>query len=144
MIDLVKIVVLKGGIQLISCVKNMEIGGDNPDNPDDKVRVIGYYLHSPCVIETYKTDSGDLDASMHPWIPATKDRIVPITAEQVVTIVKPVDVMSKMYMEKILEPSLLAHQEEERKEEIPSSSLGIVTQAGNRLASKEEDKKENA
>tara|TARA_B100001094_G_scaffold30831_1_gene25659 strand:+ start:240 stop:614 length:375 start_codon:yes stop_codon:yes gene_type:complete len=119
------------------------------DDPDASSRTIGYYLHSPCVIETYKTDSGDLDASMQPWIPATKDRVVPITAEQVITIVNPVDIMSKMYMEKILEPSILAHQEEEKKEEekkeeMPSSSLGIVTQAANRLASKEEDKKENA
>ena len=126
MLELIKIVVLKGGLQLICCLKNMEITGDDPE---DKPRVIGYYLHSPCIVETSKTETGELDASMQPWIPSTKDRVIPITAEQVITIVNPVDVMSEMYMKNILEPSLLAgeKEQEEKSGKIPNDQHNGIT-----------------
>ena len=141
MLELIKIVVLKGGIQLISCVRNMEITGDDPD---DQPRVIGYYLHSPCIVETSKTKDGDLDASMQPWIPSTKDRVIPITAEQVITIVEPVDVMSEMYMKNILEPSLIAGEAEqnEKAKRIPTekhTGISAVTEAALRMLESESE-----
>lgn len=144
MLELIKIVVLKGGIQLISCVRNMEICGDDPD---DQARVIGYYLHSPCIVETSKTKDGDLDASMQPWIPSTKDRVIPITAEQVITIVEPVDVMSEMYMKNILEPSLLAgeKEQEEKAKRIPTekhNGISAVTEAAQRMMFESEGSEE--
>jgi len=103
---IVKIVVLRENAQLICGLQLMETGeGDNK-------KTIGYYLHSPCILSTSKTDDGNLDATMYPWIPGSKDRIVPIAANQVATIVEPIDQLVEMYVKNILEPTMRKMEEE--------------------------------
>tara|TARA_B100001996_G_C18440762_1_gene508330 strand:+ start:170 stop:706 length:537 start_codon:yes stop_codon:yes gene_type:complete len=102
---IVKIVVLRENAQLICGLQIMESG-----EGDDK-KTIGYYLHSPCILSTSKTDEGNLDATMYPWIPGSKDRIVPIAANQVATIVDPIDQLVEMYVKNILEPTMRKMEE---------------------------------
>ena len=79
--ELIRIVMMKNGEQLICCLKSMEVGeGDN-------LKVVGYYLHSPCTLFTDKTEDNKLNASMMPWIPATKERLVPVSLSSVITVV---------------------------------------------------------
>mgnify|MGYP001437194269 CR=1 FL=1 len=103
---IVKIVVLRDTTQLIAGLQLMETGED-----DDK-KTIGYYLHSPCILSTTKADDGNLDATMYPWIPGSKDRIVPIAANQVTTIVEPLDQLVEMYVKNILEPTIRKMEKE--------------------------------
>tara|TARA_B100001250_G_C19669246_1_gene730709 strand:+ start:311 stop:844 length:534 start_codon:yes stop_codon:yes gene_type:complete len=112
--QITKIVVLKDSTQLITGLQLMEVG-----EGDDK-KTIGYYLHSPCVLITTRTDDGSIDASMFPWIPGSKDRIVPIPASQVTTIVEPLSNLVEMYVQNILVPSI---KEREREN---SNSTGLI------------------
>ena len=104
--QITRIVVLKDSTQLITGLQLMEVG-----EGDDK-KTIGYYLHSPCVLITTRTDEGSIDASMFPWIPGSKDRIVPVPANQVTTIVEPLSNLVEMYVQNILVPAIKANEKE--------------------------------
>ena len=98
--QIIRIVILSSQVQLICGLQLMETG-----DGDDK-RTIGYYLHTPCVLTTSRADDGSVDASMSPWIPGSKDRVVPIALSQVTTIVEPLDNLTEMYVQNILVPTI--------------------------------------
>jgi hypothetical protein len=118
--QITKIVILKDSTQLITGLQLMEVG-----EGDDK-KTIGYYLHSPCILTTTRTDDGSIDATMFPWIPGSKDRIVPIPAGHVTTIVEPLSNLVEMYVQNILVPSI----KEREMEGINSSGLTDSDNAG--------------
>lgn len=102
----IKIVLLKSGEDIISDVKEMVVGEE--DNP----RVIGYFLHKPCVVKmTPPTNVGETDGdnqktsfrvTLFPWMPLTKDETIPVSSDWVVTIVNPTDKLKDMYLEDVI------------------------------------------
>lgn len=99
----VKLVLLKSGEGLISQVQEMLV--------EDKV--VGYFLKRPCLAKISNQDISEEDADkkvdiqkfkvkLYPWIPLTKDEVIPVPADWVVTIVTPFDDLDKMYKEQVL------------------------------------------
>tara|TARA_B100000287_G_scaffold118891_1_gene110784 strand:- start:1004 stop:1477 length:474 start_codon:yes stop_codon:yes gene_type:complete len=102
--QIIRIVVLTSQVQIICGLQIMETG------EDDNKKTIGYYLHTPCVLTTSRADDGSVDASMSPWIPGSKDRVVPISLNQVTTIVEPLENLADMYVQNILVPTIQARE----------------------------------
>ena len=99
----VKLIVLKSGEDIIADMSEMVVG-----EGDDK-KVIGYFLNRACGIslsnEILKTDDADTDSyklKLFPWCPLTKDDIIPLNTDWVVTIVEPIDKFKHMYENKVL------------------------------------------
>ena len=98
--QIIRIVILSSTVQIICGLQPMEVGeGDNK-------KTIGYYLHTPCVLTTSRADDGSVDASMTPWIPGSKDRVVPVALGQVTTVVEPLHNLTEMYVQNILVPTI--------------------------------------
>jgi hypothetical protein len=102
----VKLLLLKSGEDIISDIQEMVT-----EDPDGKQRVIGYFLKKPCVVKLQDTNlsieqnnrkDNSYNVTMYPWIPLTKDKIIPLTAEWVITMVNPAEQVQKMYEEDIL------------------------------------------
>jgi hypothetical protein len=103
----VKLLLLKSGEDIISDIQEMVT--EDPDN--GQKRVIGYFLKKPCVVklrdasiisdENTKVES-KYNVTMYPWIPLSSDKVIPLTAEWVITIVNPAEQVKKMYEEDIL------------------------------------------
>ena len=99
----VKLIVLKSGEDIIADVTEMVVGeGENK-------KVVGYFLNRACGIslsnEILKTDDADTDSyklKLFPWCPLTKDDIIPLNTDWVVTIVEPIDKLKQMYEKKVL------------------------------------------
>jgi len=103
----VKLLLLKSGEDIIADIQEMVV--DDPNS--EQKRVVGYFLRKPCVV---KLKDASLAASqntkkenaynvtMYPWIPLSKDKIIPLTTEWVITMVNPADQVKKMYEEDIL------------------------------------------
>ena len=90
----VKVVLLKSGEQIIADIKEMV--------SEDKV--LGYFLERPYVVHLRnpelvinKDSPIQLEISLFNWIPLSKDPIVPIPTDWVVTIVEPVKKLNDMY-----------------------------------------------
>ena len=99
----VKLIVLKSGEDIIADMKEMVVG-----EGDDK-KVIGYFLNRACGVslsnEILKSDDVDTDSyklKLFPWCPLTKDDIIPINTDWVVTIVEPIDKLKQMYEKEVL------------------------------------------
>ena len=95
----VKVALLKSGEEVISDITEMQV----------ESRVLGYNLRLPYivnfsnpVVENGKTTA---DIQFTPWMPVSKDKIIPIPADWVVTIVEPIDKVMTMYITNILEKS---------------------------------------
>jgi len=102
----VKLMLLKSGEDLISDIQEMVVGDE--ENP----RVIGYFLTKPCIVKmrnpntlTENTDGvqkSGFQVSLYPWMPLSKDEVIPLTTDWVVTIVTPTDKLTDMYMEDVI------------------------------------------
>jgi hypothetical protein len=102
----VKLLLLKSGEDLISDIQEMVVGDE--ENP----RVIGYFLTKPCIVKMRNpnmlTENIDgiqksgFQVSLYPWMPLSKDEVIPLTTEWVVTIVTPTDKLADMYMEDVI------------------------------------------
>ena len=101
----IKFIVLKSGEQLISDIKEMAVG------EEDDQKVVGYFLHRPCIIkmknpgvidqEKGKTKAG-FEVTLIPWLSLTRDEVIPIPSDWLVTLVEPVPQLTKMYTEDVL------------------------------------------
>jgi len=106
----IKLLLLKSGEDIISDIQEMVVG--DPENPENEhKKVIGYLLRKPCVVklrngslamENENEKANSYSVTMHPWIPLTKDKVIPLTTEWVITIVNPDDQVLKMYEEDVL------------------------------------------
>ena len=101
----IKLMLLKSGEDVIADVSEMVMGED-----DDK-RVIGYHLNKPCVIKMYnptsqnpegKAQKAGYDVTLFPWIHLSKDEVIPIPADWLITMVEPVFKLKEMYTEDIV------------------------------------------
>tara|TARA_B100001175_G_scaffold174158_1_gene147889 strand:+ start:271 stop:639 length:369 start_codon:yes stop_codon:yes gene_type:complete len=100
----IKLLLLKSGEDIVSNVEEMVVGEENSkENPR---RVIGYYLNRPCVVKLFKDAQEDkekgMQVSIYPWMPLAKDQRIPVIADWVVTMVDPVESLTKMYNEDIV------------------------------------------
>ena len=99
----VKLAILKSGEDIIADIKEMVVG-----EGDDR-KVVGYFLTRACGIslsnEILKSDDADTDSyklKLFPWCPLTKDDVIPLAADWVVTIVEPIDKLREMYETQVL------------------------------------------
>jgi|SRR6056300_252817 len=107
----VKLVVLKSGEDVVAGLQEMIV----------KDSVVGYFLKYPCRVNLFgeKSDSNGntntpFQIQLTPWLPLSKDEVIPIPTDWVVTIVEPVDKLLDMYQK-----GVDAH--EERKSKIAGS-----------------------
>ena len=102
----IKLLLLKSGEDLIADVAEMNVGDE--ENP----RVVGYYLKKPCAVklkegpQVLTEDSAvknKYSIKIYPWMPLSKDEVVPIPADWVVTITNPVEQVETMYIKEVVE-----------------------------------------
>ena len=92
----VKLALLKSGEDIIADIQEMVI----------EEKVVGYIFNKPCHIkmklkeEDEKSDS--VKIRLVPWILLSKDTKIPVSLDWVITLVEPIDQLSKMYQEDIL------------------------------------------
>jgi hypothetical protein len=103
----IKLLLLKSGEDIISDIKEMVVGED-----EDR-RVVGYFLNKPCLVKmrdpnllteevTEEQKKASYQVSLYPWMPLSKDQMIPVAADWVVTIVEPIVKLSEMYVEDVL------------------------------------------
>ena len=101
----IKLLVLKSGEDVVADVQEMVV----------EEKVVGYFLNKPCVVKMsnytpIQDDETDeqkqknaYQIRFYPWVPLAKEPVIPLTTEWVVTMVDPIDKLTKLYMEDILE-----------------------------------------
>ena len=101
----IKLLILKSGEDLIADVQEMVV----------KENVVGYFLNKPCVVKmrdhkevddeevTEEKQKSQFQVKFYPWIPLAKESVIPLTLEWVVTMVEPVDNLTKMFKEQVLD-----------------------------------------
>tara|TARA_B100000287_G_scaffold263968_1_gene248411 strand:+ start:252 stop:620 length:369 start_codon:yes stop_codon:yes gene_type:complete len=101
----VKLMLLKSGEDVIADVTEMIMG------EGEERRVIGYRLDRPCVIKmrnpNLQSEEGNskkagFEVSLFPWLPLSKDEVIPIPADWLITLVEPVEKLKEMYQEDIV------------------------------------------
>ena len=104
----VKLAILKSGEDIVADIKEMLVG------EGDDAKVVGYFLTKPCTIRmrdhqevvdeevTEEKQKSQFQVKFYPWIPLAKDPIIPLTTEWVVTMVEPVDNLTKMFKDQVL------------------------------------------
>jgi len=91
----IKVLVLKSGEDVIADVQEMM------SSPD---QVIGYVLNKPCVVKLQaKETNTDVSVRMHPWMPIAREKMIPVSADWVVTMVTPVEKILEMYQKQVLD-----------------------------------------
>ena len=100
----IKLLVLKSGEDIVADVQEMVI----------EERVIGYFLTKPCVVKMRdhtpihdeETDENSqknaYSIRFYPWVPLAKEPVIPLTMDWVVTMVEPIEKLTKLYEEQIL------------------------------------------
>ena len=92
----IKVLVLKSGEDVIADIQEM-MSSDN--------QVMGYFLTKPCVVKIQAKDmsaQSEVSVRMHPWMPIAREKMIPINADWVVTMVTPVEKIQEMYETKVL------------------------------------------
>jgi hypothetical protein len=104
----IKLLLLKSGEDIISDIQEMV----SEDSETLQKRVFGYFLSKPCIIkirdsqvlteETEVTQKSAFQVSLYPWMPLSSDKVIPVPADWVVTIVEPKDKLKEMYIEDVI------------------------------------------
>ena len=92
----IKVLVLKSGEDVIAGVSEMM-------SPTEQV--MGYFLDHPCVVKLQaKGDMTDSEVSvrMHPWMPIAREKMIPVAADWVVTMITPIEKIQEMYENQVL------------------------------------------
>ena len=91
----IKVLVLKSGEDVIADVQEM-MSSEN--------QVMGYFLNKPCVVKLKaKETNSDVSVRMHPWMPIAREKMIPVSADWVVTMVTPVEKILEMYQKQVLD-----------------------------------------
>ena len=99
----IKITVLKSGEQIISDMKELTAEGQEHaqayllDNPHT------YEINEKRFITEEEKEEGDygIDVSLLPWIILSKDKQMIIPTDSVLTVVEPIDAVTKLYLDKM-------------------------------------------
>ncbi len=101
----IKLMLLKSGEDIIADVAEMAMG------EEENKRVVGYFLKQPCVVkmrnpnlteEDGNNKKAGFEVSLFPWMPLSKEKTIPITAEWVITMVEPITTLKEMYTEDVV------------------------------------------
>ncbi len=101
----IKLMLLKSGEDIIADVAEMAMG------EEENKRVVGYFLKQPCVVkmrnpnlleEDGNNKKSGFEVSLFPWMPLSKEKTIPITAEWVITMVEPITTLKEMYTEDVV------------------------------------------
>jgi len=94
----VKLLLLKSGEDVIADVKEMCVGDE------EKPTVVGYFLRYPCRVKLVGQDTDHKGDKQHPfrmqltpWMPLSKDEMIPVVADWVVTATEPIDELKEAY-----------------------------------------------
>ena len=94
----VKLLLLKSGEDVIADVKEMCVGDE------EKPTVVGYFLRYPCrvtLVGQESTHEGNksqrFKPQLTPWMPLSKDEMIPVVADWVVTVTEPIDELKKAF-----------------------------------------------
>ena len=100
----IKLVLLKSGEDVIADITEMVAG--------EEKRVVGYFLGKPYVVKMKDPRTSSVseegpqktgfEVSLFPWMPLSKEKVIPITAEWVITMVDPIVKLNDMYVEDIV------------------------------------------
>ena len=91
----IKVLVLKSGEDVIADVQEM-MSSEN--------QVMGYFLTKPCVVKIQASETNtDVSVRMHPWMPIAREKMIPVSADWVVTMVTPVEKILEMYQKQVLD-----------------------------------------
>ena len=91
----IKVLVLKSGEDVIADVQEMMSSSD---------QVIGYFLTKPCVVKIQASETNtDVSVRMHPWMPIAREKMIPVSADWVVSMVTPVEKILEMYQKQVLD-----------------------------------------
>ena len=102
----VKLVMLKSGEDIITDLQEIK----------SEDEVIGYYFDNPKIVKMYQPKEPTLlsedgankeyesrfNVRFYPWIPLSKDRKIPCSADWVITIVDPLDKLKEQYQVKLV------------------------------------------
>lgn len=90
----VKLLLLKSGEDVVADVQEMVV----------EEKVVGYYLKYPCRVnlvsdltETEGSSRVPSKIQLLPWMPLSKEKMIPVVSDWVVTITEPIEQLSKMY-----------------------------------------------
>ena len=89
----IKITVLKSGEQIISDMKELMAEGQE--------HAQAYLLDNPHTYEINEGGDYGIDVSLLPWIILSKDSQMIIPVDSVLTVVEPVDALTKLYQDKM-------------------------------------------
>jgi len=102
----IKLLLLKSGEDLIADVQEMVAG------EGDERRVIGYLLNKPCIVkmrnpnvlpeQNKEEKKTAFEVALYPWMPLSADKVIPVPADWVVTIVEPAAKLAEMYTEDVI------------------------------------------
>ena len=112
----IKVLVLKSGEDVIADVQEMI-------SPTTE-QVMGYFLGSPCVVKLQAKDmsaESEVSVRMHPWMPIAREKMIPINADWVVTMVTPVEKIQEMYETEVLNDGKETDQTTESDEQSETS-----------------------
>tara|TARA_B100000401_G_C52155207_1_gene416012 strand:+ start:84 stop:434 length:351 start_codon:yes stop_codon:yes gene_type:complete len=101
----IKLVMLKSGEDIIADVKELKSNDE----------VVGYYFMDPQVVKVEESEaptvlnedgsftkySSKINVTLFPWVPLAAENKIPCSADWVITIVEPVEKLTKQYQEKI-------------------------------------------
>jgi hypothetical protein len=94
----VKLLLLKSGEDVIADVKEMCVGDE------ERPTIVGYYLRYPCKVKLVGQETGHKGDKQHPfrmqltpWMPLSKEELIPIVADWVVTATEPIDELKEAY-----------------------------------------------
>ena len=105
----IKLMLLKSGEDVISDVTEMTSGTEG--DIDRPKRVVGYFLKNPYTVKMKDPRSisdeegpkrAGFEVSLFPWMPLSKDDIIPMTADWLITMVEPIDKLKQMYLEDVV------------------------------------------
>jgi len=98
-----KLILLKSGELIITEIEEMVIGEDETE------KTIGYFFNKPCLVNMSKPSISTSDDTttkfkiiLAPWIALAKDGLIPVPLDWVVTMVDPVDQLSDMYINDVI------------------------------------------
>jgi len=104
----IKLLLLKSGEDVIADVKEMMVGDENDP------KVVGYFLDKPCVVKMRPSEQSpqeepekaeqkaSFQLAFYPWMPLTKNKLIPISLDWVITMVDPIDQLYDMYVEEVV------------------------------------------
>lgn len=98
----VKLLLLKSGEDVIADVKEMCVATEDPEKP----QVVGYFLSYPCRVKLVGNETKHdgnkkqpFRMQLTPWMPLSKDEMIPVVADWVVTVTEPIDDLKSAFEE---------------------------------------------